>query len=115
VSALWAGAMVRRYVDRPQLPVGRFLNSGPMVKLGHLSYSLYLWHILFVNPYSHSIVNRFPISLALAFAVAWLSREYVEKPFLRLKTRFQPRVGRAGQSSTTRSRKGTAPSSAPSS
>jgi peptidoglycan/LPS O-acetylase OafA/YrhL len=94
--ALWSALVVHRYVREPGLPFGRLLNTPVMVKLGHLSYSLYLWHIVFVNPYYKGVVHRFPISVVLALVLAWLSREYIEKPFLRLKTRYQSaRPGRS--------------------
>jgi peptidoglycan/LPS O-acetylase OafA/YrhL len=86
-GAIWAVLVVRRYVARPWLPMGKLLNSRIVVRFGLLSYSIYLWHIVFVNPYDKGILNRFPLSIVLAFGVAWLSREYVEKPFLRLKAR----------------------------
>jgi peptidoglycan/LPS O-acetylase OafA/YrhL len=96
VCAVWTVLVIRRYVASPGLPLGRLLNSRVMVRLGHLSYSLYLWHIVFVNPYYKSVLNRFPLSVVLSLGVAWLSREYIEKPFLRLKTRYQgARPGRS--------------------
>lgn len=96
VCAVWTALVIHRYVAEPRLPFGRFLNLPVMVRLGHLSYSLYLWHIVFVNPYYKSVLNWFPLSVVLSFGVAWLSREYIEKPFLRLKTRYQ--AARPGRS-----------------
>jgi len=68
--------------------ISRILSSRPMVYIGELSYSLYLWHwpimaYLRYNDSSHSaftITEIFIVS-TLTFACAWLSYTYVEKTF----------------------------------
>jgi peptidoglycan/LPS O-acetylase OafA/YrhL len=68
----------------PQTVVGRLLCSRPMVALGTLSYSLYLWQ-------QPLLANRdgwmcaWPINLVLAVGAAVLSNLFLERPFLRLK------------------------------
>jgi peptidoglycan/LPS O-acetylase OafA/YrhL len=55
-----------------------WLNSGPLVGLGHLSYSLYLWHLPWVRDF------RFGwLWLPAALLCAWLSYGFVEQPVLR--------------------------------
>jgi len=75
-------------MTHPTSTLGRFLNSGPMVLVGVLSYSLYLWQQLFLHktPY---LVQSFPLNIALAFAAGCLSYCLVERPFLRLRRRFE--------------------------
>lgn len=63
------------------------LNFQPLVWIGTISYSLYLWQQAFLNP------TRHPGALAPAGALvcAVMSYYFVEQPFLRLRDR---RVGR---------------------
>lgn len=63
----------------------RFLNAKPLVTIGVFSYSLYIWQQLFLNPTSTSVLNRLPLNLVLACAVATFSHLCIELPFLRLR------------------------------
>jgi peptidoglycan/LPS O-acetylase OafA/YrhL len=65
--------------------VGRLLNWSPIMYIGVLSYSLYLWQNAFLNPDWYAWPARLPTNLLLAFALAITSYYLVEKPFLRLK------------------------------
>jgi peptidoglycan/LPS O-acetylase OafA/YrhL len=83
----------------------RFLRSGPMVTLGKYSYGLYVYHHFFSYYFSEhrtelalaSVIGSSTAALAIqavggmaaSMAIAWLSYEYFEKFFLRLK-RFWP-------------------------
>ncbi len=72
--------------------VSRALQWRPMLFLGRLSYSLYLWQQLFFAqraPDGPPIdrVRHFPIDLALTFGCALASYYWVERPFLALKER----------------------------
>jgi peptidoglycan/LPS O-acetylase OafA/YrhL len=75
--------------------IGRVLNWGPLAFVGTLSYSLYLWQQLFMNPRSTAPFAVFPVNLALAFGAALLSYYLVERPFLRWRERLEPRIFRA--------------------
>jgi peptidoglycan/LPS O-acetylase OafA/YrhL len=72
----------------------RILNIAPIVWVGKVSYSLYLWQQLFLDRQNqHSWINAFPQNLLLAFACAATSYYVVEQPFLRLRDRRKRRMG----------------------
>src|SRR5205085_161200 len=57
--------------------IGRVLNSAPMVFVGVISYSIYLWQQPFVANYASSAAaSRFPVNLVLV-CVAALTSYYV--------------------------------------
>ena len=64
---------------------GRVLNWRPLVFVGVLSYSLYLWQQPFIDRTSTFWVARFPQNLILAFCAALICHYAIEKPFLRLR------------------------------
>ncbi len=73
----------------PDTPIGRVLNSDVLVRIGVLSYSLYLWQELFLNPMDEpSSFTTFPLNVILAVVAGLLSYHFVEQPFLRLKSRI---------------------------
>jgi len=66
-----------------------FLNLKWINQIGVLSYSLYLWQQLFFSP-KIGALSVFPLNILLMFMVAGLSYRFIEKPFLRLRSRFEP-------------------------
>ena len=69
--------------------VSDILNSKVLVKIGILSYSLYVWQELFLNgEYFHLWYNKFPLNIFMVFVVAFISYYVIEKPILHLKKRF---------------------------
>ncbi len=70
----------------PGTLMGRLLATRPLVGIGLISYSLYLWHwplIVFVN-YAGDKVLHGPIQVAVivcSIIIAWASWRYVERPF----------------------------------
>ena len=68
---------------------GRFLNWKPVVFLGVLSYSLYLWQSPFFDHRSSAWIHAFPQNLMFAFLAALASYFLVERPFLRLRRRLR--------------------------
>jgi len=75
--------------------VGKWLNLPPVVWLGTLSYSLYLWQQLFLNRGASSGFCAFPQNLILALLCAALSYYAVERPWLKMRARlFEPAPAR---------------------
>jgi peptidoglycan/LPS O-acetylase OafA/YrhL len=74
--------MARRYA---------FLNSAPVVWMGTISYSLYLWQQPFLNRWSAAWWTMFPVNLLLAVATAAASYYLVERPFLNLREQRSPK------------------------
>lgn len=75
-------------ISHPETIGGRFLNWGPLVHVGRISYSLYLWQQLFLVFLNRSWTGIFPLNLLCAFAMAEASHYLVEQPFLRLRERW---------------------------
>lgn len=69
---------------RDGLP-NRWLGARPLVVIGDMSYSLYLWHWPLLV-YGHLAFGLSAwvtgAAVALSLVAAWLSRRYVEEPFL---------------------------------
>jgi peptidoglycan/LPS O-acetylase OafA/YrhL len=92
IAALGALLMIVGTKDRAATPVTRFFELAPVVWLGRLSYSLYVWHALAltvaVNALAAtpglSLLAKYTLPLVLAAASYYL----VERPFLRLKDRL---------------------------
>lgn len=72
----------------------RWLEYRPIVSIGLMSYSIYLWQQIFwmspkVFGVDHSLwFLSFPYWLIPVFVIAFLSYNLIEKPFLRLKKRL---------------------------
>jgi peptidoglycan/LPS O-acetylase OafA/YrhL len=71
--------------------LGRVLNWKPIVFIGVLSYSLYLWQELFLHYgyVSASPLTWFPINLLCVIPAALASYYLVEKPFLNWRKRIE--------------------------
>ena len=65
--------------------VGMLLNSKPMVVIGVMSYSIYLWQQPFLSPDSASIVSRYPLNLLFIAAASLASYYCVERPALGIR------------------------------
>ncbi|MDO8288390.1 MAG: acyltransferase family protein [Parvibaculum sp.] len=66
--------------------VSKLLSLRPLVFIGLLSYSLYLWHwpvLVFANIYQGQELSMLETLIALCwiFLLAWASWQFVEKPF----------------------------------
>jgi len=83
--------LVHRCVFKHEDYVGAFLNWRPVVFVGVLSYSLYVWQQLFLNRHSSSWINAFPENILLAAGAALASYYVIEKPMLGLRRRLRAR------------------------
>jgi peptidoglycan/LPS O-acetylase OafA/YrhL len=111
VTNVGIALLIERVVRFPTAATGRFLNAGPVVFLGMLSYSLYLWQQPFLNRFASGAINRFPLNIALALAAAVCSYYLIEKPALRLRTRIERAL--AGRRGATEPPPGQAAATAP--
>jgi peptidoglycan/LPS O-acetylase OafA/YrhL len=72
--------------------LARVLETPPLVFVGKISYSLYLWHLLALGAIRSTAG---PVAgLALAFLVATASYFFIELPFLRVKARNRAELER---------------------
>jgi len=89
LSALHLGiALSLRHMMERRYPV---LNSAPVMWLGGISYSLYLWQQPFLDRWSSAPWTAFPLNLVLSLVLATASYHLVEQPFLKLRERLSPR------------------------
>jgi peptidoglycan/LPS O-acetylase OafA/YrhL len=82
-------------VRNPTSAVGRVLNSRPVVHIGVLSYSIYLWQTLFLHAGNATVfgpslklISTFPGNLVAILLAAEFSYHIVEQPSLRLRGRL---------------------------
>jgi peptidoglycan/LPS O-acetylase OafA/YrhL len=75
-----AACLVTIAVCQQNGPVGRLISTPPLVWVGRISYSLYLWHIFFL--WSFHWHHR-GIALAVAVAAAYVSTCWFEEPLRR--------------------------------
>jgi len=74
-------------------PTYRYLNARPLVWVGKISYSLYVWQQLFLlypggNILPLGRLSQFPVNLACVFAVASCSFYFMERPAIALGKRM---------------------------
>jgi peptidoglycan/LPS O-acetylase OafA/YrhL len=73
-------------------PIARFLSVKPLVQIGLISYSVYLWHwpLLSFYRYGYGAVGVVAgvILLGLTLLLAWLSHRFVEEPARRSTASF---------------------------
>jgi peptidoglycan/LPS O-acetylase OafA/YrhL len=88
VANIAIGVLIHRSVYYYADWMGRVLNWKPVVFVGVLSYSLYIWQQPFLNRNSASWMTAFPQNLLFAFAGALGSYFLLERPLLRLRHRL---------------------------
>jgi peptidoglycan/LPS O-acetylase OafA/YrhL len=76
-------------ITYPEGRIGSLLNARPLVFVGLLSYSIYLWQQLFLNRASAAAINAFPVNILIAAAAALTSYYVIEQPSLRLRRRIE--------------------------
>jgi peptidoglycan/LPS O-acetylase OafA/YrhL len=95
LEAIGATLLVIWAIDHPLSFIGRTLNWKPVMFVGYISYSLYLWQQMFLTEYNHTISGRFPWNILATIAAALLSYWVIEQPFQRLKQRWTPKTRKA--------------------
>ncbi|MEO6215937.1 MAG: acyltransferase family protein [Sphingomonas sp.] len=85
VAPVLGSVLILFGTEAPGSRVAHALSSRPLVAIGLISYSLYLWHwplIVFGSYYARHPYGAVRIAMALlAFPIAWLSWRYIEMPF----------------------------------
>lgn len=82
-----------------QSAVGKFLNWAPIVHIGVVSYSIYIWQTFFLHPNNTTLMGRFPLNLVfilLAAEISWFTierwsrtvRDALEPLFFRERSRI---------------------------
>lgn len=66
----------------------KFLNLRPMNFIGKISYSIYLWQEIFLSDSSRKYVP-FPLNICCIILMALFSYYVIEKPFLKIKTKYE--------------------------
>jgi peptidoglycan/LPS O-acetylase OafA/YrhL len=95
LTALAAAAVLAGVVGAADGLPARLLSLRPLVAVGRISYSLYLWHwpvFVILNP-GRLDMDWLPLTLVrftVAFVAATLSFVLIERPALRLGARFRP-------------------------
>ena len=85
IQNIGIAASIAWVVTRPGTVVGATLNHRVIVAIGIMSYSIYLWQQVFLNPYWASPLATFPLNIILVGLVAWCSAVVVERPALALR------------------------------
>lgn len=92
IVALCSALIIGRLVTSPTASLTQALEWSPIGFIGRISYGMYLWHILVISAATQ--VGGGPlvttaVALGGTTAIAAASYFYWEKPFLRLKHRFE--------------------------
>lgn len=84
-SMLAAALLIAVCVRQPDAAIVRLLEAAPLRFTGEISYGLYLWHpplIAILNPRLPDAAVRWPLYVALSFALAAASYFLIERRFL---------------------------------
>lgn len=72
--------------------IGRLLNAVPLMAIGWISYSLYLWQQPFLNRASDAWITEFPQNLGATMALAVASYLLIERPALNARKGWERRL-----------------------
>ena len=86
-SSVLVALFINYTVDHPDGLIARLLNARPVVTVGILSYSLYIWQQAFCYESSLPWIGQFPQNVAAAVALSAFSYYLVERPCLRFRKR----------------------------
>lgn len=96
VMNIFIALSIHSFVLAPRGFVGRLLNSSLAVWIGTLSYSIYLWQQIFLDPRGRWVLNQFPFNIAAILMTACASYYLVERPAFWLRDHLRPRALRTG-------------------
>ena len=88
---LCVAALILRVIKVARDPGTRMLSVRPMVFIGVISYSLYLFQQPVFNRPPLAVLPGFPWSVLLAFGLATASHFCIERPSMKLRDRFLER------------------------
>jgi peptidoglycan/LPS O-acetylase OafA/YrhL len=74
----------------PDSVVGRLLNWRPIIHIGVISYSIYIWQTWFLHPQNHTVFATLPWSLLFILTVSELSWCTVERASYYLRDKWEP-------------------------
>jgi peptidoglycan/LPS O-acetylase OafA/YrhL len=80
-------AVINFAVERESGVIGGFLNWGPIIWIGQLSYSLYLWQQVFCWRSQIRWLGQFPQNIVAALGAAALSYYLLETPLAKIRRR----------------------------
>lgn len=90
IDGVSLATMLYWIILRPEAPVVRMLSRPPVVFVGLISYSLYLWQQPFLAQVNTSFMGAFPINIAFAMLTAVASYFLIERPFLNRRQAVAP-------------------------
>jgi peptidoglycan/LPS O-acetylase OafA/YrhL len=72
----------------------KFLSIPPLVYTGRISYGWYLWHYPVLAVAMHLLPKLYgiPLLVIISYLTAVMSYHFVERPFLKLKEKFEPKA-----------------------
>lgn len=90
VVAVGVPPLILYTVLNPTGIVGRLLELRPVKFVGRISYSLYIWQMIFLVPMERplGLLQAFPLALILPFLLAYASYIFVEGPMIHLGHRL---------------------------
>ncbi len=93
LTAIAFAVLINFVIEGHRTPLDRFLNATPVMWLGRLSFSLYLWQQVFCwSRPRDTITGIFPLNVVLSMLAAMASYYLVELPALRLRDRLRPKT-----------------------
>ncbi len=101
--SLWQSVLIPVLIAgtaaRPSDIIGRVLELAPLRWIGRISYSLYLWQQLWTPvvglPRPLGVLQQWPVNMVAVFASAALSYYVIERPLIRLGSRWRTGRGAA--------------------
>jgi peptidoglycan/LPS O-acetylase OafA/YrhL len=89
--AIATAILLVNITSEPSTTLSRMLEFSPLVWIGKISYGIYLWHYPVFRAVGHLQMDwslKLLIGIAVTFSLSGASYYLIEKPALRLKSRF---------------------------